>query len=152
MRAALLAAQKPSEIDLDALRASESEGLLSQLIAQRARLQGHVELAAQLGDVRGCVAAEGAITSNLQLVAKLLGQLVQHHDVRHTSLLISPDYLRLRQTLVEALRPYPEAARAVGAALHRLESEAADDITSGSRKPVALVIEHALQELPPPPC
>lgn len=152
-RAAILAAAKPTAIDLDALRTSETEGLLAQLVTQRARLQAHSELAATLGDVRGAVAAEGAITSNLTLVAKLLGQLVQHHDVRHTSILISPDYLRLRATLVAALRPYPEAARAVGAALHAMEAEAATDITARAGK-APLTIEHtppAAQPMPPPP-
>jgi hypothetical protein len=144
MRAAILTAQKPTAIDLEALQASESEGLLSQLVSQRARLQQHVELAASLGDVRGCVAAEGAITSNLALVGKLLGMIVQRHDVRSTSILISSDYLALRAALVAALRPFPAAAAAVGQALHRLEAEAARDITERAGKPVAAapMIEH----------
>lgn len=152
MRAAILTAQKPSAVDLEALQASESEGLLSQLVAQRARLQQHAELALELGDIRGCVSVESAVTANLTLVAKLVGRLVQHHDVRHTSILISPDYLKLRATLVKALQPYPDAARAVGQALHLMESEAATDITARAR-PAPLVIEHAPQPLsPPPPC
>ena len=44
IRAAILAAQKPSEVDLEALQASESAGLLAQLV-QRARLQQQGELA-----------------------------------------------------------------------------------------------------------
>lgn len=164
LRAALLAAQKPTEIDLDALRVSESEGLLSQLVAQRARLQSHGELALDLGDVRGCVAVEGAITNNLALVGKLLGMLATHHNVTHTSILISSDYLRLRATLLAALRPFPDAARAVGAALHAIEAEAAQDITARAGKPPVL-IEHAPSQhqcdapaappprpIPPPPC
>jgi hypothetical protein len=134
-RAAILAARKPTEIDLEALRVSESEGLLCQLVAQRARLQTHAELAAELGDVRGAVSAESGITANLQLVAKLLGQLVTHHSVTSTSILISADYLVLRAAIVTALRPFPDAARAVGAALHRLESEAATDITRRAQEP-----------------
>lgn len=162
-RAAILAAQKPTAIDLDALRASESEGLLAQLVTQRARLQGHAELAASLGDVRGAVSAEGAITSNLALVGRLLGQLVQVHDVRHTSILISADYIRLRSAIVAALRPFPEAARAVGAALHALEADAARDITAAAgraAKSAPALIEHEatapvparVRPLPPPPC
>lgn len=133
VRAAILTAQKPSAIDLEALQASESEGLLSQLVMQRARLQGHSEMALDLGDVRAAVAVEGAITSNLTLVAKLLGQLVQHHEVKRTSILVSADYLQLRATIVSAVRPYPEAARTVAAALHALETEAASDIMAASR-------------------
>jgi hypothetical protein len=153
-RAALLSAQRPTDVDLDALRTSESEGLLSQLVAQRARLQQSAELALELGDVRASVAAEGAITGNLALVGKLLGQLVQRYDVRHSSVLLSPDYVKLRATLIAALKPFPEAGRAVAAALYALESDAAKDITDAARKPEPAVIEHvpaADRPLPPPP-
>ena len=101
--AALLAAQKPSEIDLEALEASESEGLLAQLVAQRARLQSFAEMAAELGDVKAAVAVERTVQGNLELVAKLLGQLVQRHEVRSTSILVSHDYIELRSVLVKAL-------------------------------------------------
>lgn len=127
-RAAILAAQKPTEIDLEALERSEAEGILSQLVAQRARLQQHTEMAMDIGDVRAAVAVERAITSNLELVARLLGQLVQHHEVRSTSILISADYISLRHAIIAALKPYPEASRAVGAALARLEQAAAKEI------------------------
>jgi len=137
-RAAILTALRPSEVDLEALQRSESEGILAQLVAQRARLQQHGEIALEQGDVRAAVAVEGAITSNLTLVAKLLGQLVQHHEVRSTSILISADYIALRSAIVRALEPYPEAARAVGRALAELETAAAKDITA---KP-PFVIEH----------
>jgi hypothetical protein len=139
MAAAILAAQKPSEVDLEQLQRSESEGLLAQLVTQRARLQQHSDMALELGDVRSAVATERVIVSNLELVAKLLGQLVQRHEVTRTSILLSPDYLALRSALVAALRPFPEAAKAVGAALHALESQAAQDI---SERKTPLVIEH----------
>ena len=151
MRAALLAARKPSDIDLDALRESEQAGLLASLVHQRARLQTHVELAAAQGDPKAAIAGEGAITSNLTLVAKLLGQLVQVHDVRHTSILISSDYLVLRQAIVTALKPFPAAASAVGAALAHLEQAAATEITDAAAKrqraPAGL-IEHDASERP----
>ena len=87
MRAAILTAQKPTEIDLEALQASEQEGLLSQLVHQRARLQQHVATAIDFADIKAAISAEGAITANLALVGKLLGMIVQRHDVRSTSLL-----------------------------------------------------------------
>jgi len=148
MRAAILAAQQPQAVDLEQLQRSENEGLLAQLVSQRARLQLTVEQAQSLGDTSGVVRAERAITQNLELVAKLLGQLVQHHQVTHASVLVSPDYLKLRQVLTEALRPFPPAALAVGKALHQLEAEAARDIeqraTDGKRP---LVIEHDAGEV-----
>lgn len=153
-RAGILAARAPSEIDLDALRADESAGLLSQLVTQRARLLSHGDEAAKIGDIKACVAVENAITGNLSLVGKLLGQLVNVHDVRTTNLMVSPDYLKMRAALVNALRPFPEAARAVAAVIHRLESDAALDITAASDRAkgraVPLVIEHQAT-LPAPP-
>ena len=78
--------------------------------------------------MKAAVAVERAITDNLNLVSKLLGMIVQRHDVRTTSILVSADYLKLRAVIVAALRPYPDAARAVGAALADIEAEAAQAI------------------------
>ena len=114
-RAAILTALRPSEIDLEALQRDESEGLLSQLIGQRARLQTYVETALAERDTKAAVAVERSVTANLELTAKLLGQLVTHHEVRSTNVLVSADYLQLRQAIVTALQPFPEAARAIRA-------------------------------------
>jgi hypothetical protein len=142
IRAAILANRPASEIDLARLQVTESEGILTQLVMQRARLQAAVEQALEVGNTAD-VCREQRITANLELVAKLLGQLVQHHTVEHRNVLVTESYLRLRSTLIEALRPFPEAARAVGAALHRLESEAAADIRArAANGKVPLVIEH----------
>lgn len=149
-RAALATAMQPTAIDLEQLRTTESENLLSSLVTQRARLAGYGELAAELGDINAATRVEGAILANLQTVGKLLQQFVQVHDVRHSSILISPDYLALRTCLVDTLRAYPDAAVAVARALHKLESDAAQDITARAHKPVPavpLMIEHD----PPPP-
>jgi hypothetical protein len=146
MRAAILAAQKPAAVDLEALTRSEEEGLLAQLVSQRARLQIAAEQAQGLGDTSGTVRAERAITQNLELVAKLLGQLVQHHQVTHASVLVSPDYLRLRQVLIDTLRPFPAAVLAVGKALAALETTAAEEIraraSAKANGKAPLVIEH----------
>jgi hypothetical protein len=143
LRAAILVAQKPSEVDLEQLRRSESEGLLGQLVSQRARLQRHSELALEVGNLGDAVRTEKAITSNLELVAKLLGTLVTHHNITHTNVLISADYLALRQAMLTALRPFPEAARAVSDALHQLETAAAKDIrTRAENGKAPLLIEH----------
>jgi len=153
-RAAILAQRKPTEIDLDALRASESESLLAQLVAQRARLQSNAEFASGFGDVRAAVSAEAAITTNLALVGKLLGQLVNLHDVRHTSILVSADYIKLRTAIVHALAPFPEARAAVARVLAALEAESAKDITDAVKRTKApLLIEHEPSPpriIPPP--
>jgi hypothetical protein len=147
MRAAIMTAQKPTSVDLEALQISESEGLLSQLIAQRARLQAHSDQALELGDTRAATAAERAILANLELVGRLLGTLVVRHEVKRTSILISADYLELRSTLLATLRRFPEAAKAVGAALHELETRAADEIKAAAvkRPPMIEAVAGAVQ-------
>ena len=127
--AALLVAQHPSDIDLEALERSESEGLLASLIAQRGRLHLLSEMAFEEGEVHAAVGVERAITSSLELTSKLLGMLVQRTHSTSTSILISADYLALRSAIVTALKPYPNACVAVGRALAELELSAAKDIT-----------------------
>jgi hypothetical protein len=153
-RAALLTASQPTAIDLEQLRTSESEGLLASLVAQRARLAGYGEVAAELGDLNAATRVEGAILANLGMVGKLLQQFVTVHDVRHSSILISPDYLALRTCLVDTLRSFPDAAVAVARALHKLETEAAETITARATRPpkpaAPVLIEHQPTAPPPP--
>lgn len=87
------------------------------------------EMAFEEGEVHAATGIERAITSSLELTSKLLGMIVNQHHTTHTSILISSDYLTLRAAIVRALRPYPEAAQAVGSALAELEVAAAKDIT-----------------------
>jgi hypothetical protein len=141
-RAALATALKPTAVDLDALRESEGSSLLGQLLAQRANLQVIGQTAFEAKQYAAAVSAERAVTDNLDLLSRVLGLIITKHETRSTHLLIHPDYLALRSTLVEALRPFPEAAAAVGKALHALESKAADDITKANGK----LIEHRPEE------
>lgn len=135
--AALLTALKPSEIDLEALERSESQGLLGELVEQRAKLRQFSEMAAELGNINAAVSAEKGITAALELTSKLLGMLVTRHELRSTSLLISADYIEMRSAILAALRPFPEASRAVAAALAKIEVRAADEITKAG-KPLLL--------------
>jgi len=137
VRAALAVAMAPSKIDLAALQESESQGLLASLVAQRARLQVTAGMAMDMQDLKTVVSCESAITGALALTAKVLGLIVQKHETRSTSILISADYLAMRAAIVAALRPFPTAARAVGEALAKLEVDAAKDIAERSAgKPV----------------
>jgi hypothetical protein len=102
------------------------------LITQWQRLHALASMAAELDNVRGSIAAERAITQNLQLVSQLLGMLVTRHEIRSTSLLISGDYLQLRAALVDALKPFPEASKAAAAALAKIE--VAEEIKAGSHR------------------
>ena len=137
LKAALLAAVHPTEVDLEQLQRSESEGLLANLVAQRARLQMLSEMAFEAHEVNAAVSVERSITASLELTSKLLGMLITRTHTTSTSILISSDYLALRQAIVTALRPHPEAAAAVGRALAELELAAAQTITE-SKAPLLL--------------
>jgi hypothetical protein len=137
--AALATAMKPSAVDLEALQRSEGESLLGQLLAQRATLQTYGQTAFEAKNYQAAISAERGVTANLDLLSKVLGLIITKHEVRSTSLLISPDYLALRHALVEALRPFPDAMAAVGKALHELESKAAADIRAKANGGSALI-------------
>jgi hypothetical protein len=154
VQAAALATQlKPEAIDLEQLQRTEGESLLGQLLAQRATLQTIGQAAFEAKQFQAAIGAERAVTANLDLLSKVLGLIITKHEVRSTSLLISPDYLALRHALVEALKPYPEAMAAVGKALHELEAKAAADIKAkangASRSSGAILIEHQPEEASP---
>lgn len=158
MRAAVQHALHPEAVDLDKLKVSEGENLLHHLVHQRARLANHIELAAAIGDPGAAIRGEAAITNNLQLVSKLLGVLVNVHETRHQHILTHPDYLRLREVLLKALAPFPEARIAVGRALAGIETQAADEITEAAGRAPVMIEATAIPPCPvppppePPPC
>ena len=121
LMASLLATATPTEIDLEKLKETESEGLLQHLVAQRARLYQRADEAQSLGDLRAANQSEQALTNNLALTAKLLGELVSHSTVTTNTLIISAEYVELRSALVRALLPYPDARRAVSKVLRGIE-------------------------------
>ena len=125
LKAALLAQSLKPEVDLEALRVTESEGLLVHLAAQRARLLLWQDAAASSEQFQVASAISAQIHRNLELVGKLLGELTQHHRVTSVSMMVSPEYLELRAALLRALQPFPDARAAVVDAIHRLETKVA---------------------------
>lgn len=126
LRAALLKAVRPSEIDLEQLKHSESEGLLQHLVAQRARLYALSDQAEGVGDIRAAAAVQGRLISNLELTAKLLGELRTASATVVTNILVSEEYHTLRSALILALKPYTEARQAVARVLQSIEAKAAE--------------------------
>ena len=98
-------AARPSEIDLDALKRSESEALLGSLIAQRARLQLISEMCFEAKELGAAIACERAITSSLETTSKLLGMLVT------STTATSADQLRLFPLAVDDRRGAAQAPR-----------------------------------------
>jgi hypothetical protein len=137
LKAAIILATKPSEIDLEELRKREGENLLASLIEQRARLLMLSQACFEAGELHAAVSVEKAITASLELTSKLVGMLVTRHSVTHSTLLISADYITLRSTIMQALRSHPAAAMDVARALAELEAAVAQDMAD-SKTPLLL--------------
>ena len=112
-------------VDLEKLKTEESEGLLQSLAQQRARLLIMQDQAMEDSNAQSVASLAGQIHRNLELVGRYLGELAQH--TRHTvvNVLVSAEYLQLRNALIRALAPFPDAKRAVAATLAEIEGNAA---------------------------
>jgi transposase-like protein len=134
LKASLLAGPD-CDLDLDRLKATESQSLLANLVAVRHRLFAALDMAEEMTDGFLLTRVTSQLHTNLELTGKLLGELgIGHTNV--TNILIMPQYVEMRTELVRALRPFPEAAQAVAAVLHAIETKAAADIaaTDAGRK------------------
>jgi hypothetical protein len=123
LQAALLAAGRPTNIDLEELRKSESEGLLQHLVAQRGRLYALLDTCEDFGDVRAAATVHDKIISNLSLTARLLGEIATASVSVQTNLIVTPEYLHLRQALLQALQPFKGARQAVVNCLKTIETQ-----------------------------
>jgi hypothetical protein len=132
LRAKLLAGPD-LDIDLDELRETESQSLLMHLVSLRHRLFGHLDLAEENGDCFSAHRTVSQIHTNLELTAKLLGELGFGHSVTVNNLLVHPSYIEMRMALVDVLRGFPEAAKAVAVVLHSIESSAVEEIAEGPK-------------------
>lgn len=89
----------------------------------------------EAGAVGPVVQLSNVIHRNIELTGKYLGLFAQHHVSSQVNIMISEDYLRLRQSLTMALRPFPEARRAVAEELHRIEGQIAQKMLEQAGKP-----------------
>jgi hypothetical protein len=132
LRAALIVGPD-LDIDLNKLRETESQSLLANLVNLRGRLFSSLDVAEECRDGNMLARVAGQLHNNLELTGKLLGDLSSGHS-NVTNILIAPQYVELRIGLVDALAPFPEAARAVAYVLHQIESKAAADIAADTRE------------------
>jgi len=112
-------------VDLEALRKSESEGLLTTLIWQKADLLVEMDKARENMDPIAVSRFHDLLLKNTQTIAKLVGELASHTRTITNNFLIAPEYLQLRHAITTALGPFPEAAKAVSRALQALEKSPA---------------------------
>ena len=143
MRAAL--ATKLLQREGDTLL-EEGAGVTEALKAIRGPLFGLFLAAVDTGDSKAAVALAGRLHENLALVAKLTGELVPHAGTSITTILLSPDFQRLRGELVGVLAHYPEAQAEVTAVFRRAGLRAATEMDASPAKSIEAVsfeAEHA---------
>jgi hypothetical protein len=107
--AKLVMAQQAEEV-------AEADELLDQVRDLQARTLAILEAAEGSSQHRTALSAIREARSNLELLAKLLGEL---DDRPQINLLVSAEWLELRAVIVTALDPHPDAR---GAVLRALES------------------------------
>lgn len=130
---------RDSKIDLETLKRNEGESLLHNLLAERARLTRIADLCELTGNHKDSVAASTAIVRTIELGAKYIGQLRVGNTTitNNVSFLLSPDWVSLRAAIVTALRPFPDAQRAV------IEAVGQHEATRGIE-----INRHHVRELP----
>jgi hypothetical protein len=96
----------------------EADSLLAQVGDLQRRALAILDKAEEAGELRTALSAIKEARGNLELLAKLLGELDERPVV---NLNISPEWLELRAVIVGALEPHPEALSAVVGALEGAE-------------------------------
>ena len=114
--------------DIGSVVLEEGASTIEQLKAVRAPLFSRYLAAVDTGDDRAVSALAGRLHESLQISAKLAGELVPAISTQIQNIMLSPDYIRLRGDLLAALRPFPEAARAVADVFRRAGERAAAEM------------------------
>jgi hypothetical protein len=110
---------------LEQLRIEESDNLLKNLAMQRARLLLAQDKAIEKHSLMAISYLSAQIHKNLELVGRYLGEFAKHTVQTNISILVQPEYLKLRTALLQALADFPEARWAVANVLHSIEGAAA---------------------------
>lgn len=137
LHAQLMTRGRLTAADLENLRVTESEGVLQHLVAVRARLYGLMDCAEQMDDYKGAAVISGHILRNLEVTAKLLGDLHTGSVTVTNNLLVMPEFHALRTTIMQALRHHPEARTDVVRALQHFESPDLPSVESDAERDAA---------------
>jgi hypothetical protein len=97
-----------------AAEVARADDLLSQVNDLHLRTLNVLGIAETTGELRVALSAISQARGNMELLAKLLGEL---DDRAQVNVLISPEWLKLRAVIVTALESHPDALRAVVSAL-----------------------------------
>lgn len=98
---------------------THADDLLMQVRDLQARALVILDSAEASGDLRTALAAIREARGNLELLARLMGEL---NDQATVNVIISPEWQRVRAVIIAALAPYPDARLAVTSDLLTIEA------------------------------
>ena len=101
----------------EAEEVAQADDLLAQVRDLQSRAYGILDKAEGAGDLRTALGAIREARGNLELVAKLLGELDERPVI---NLAISSEWLEIRAVIVQALEPHPGARESVLRALEEV--------------------------------
>jgi hypothetical protein len=110
--AKLVMAEKAKEV-------AQADSLLDQVRDLQGRALAILDQAEMSGDLRTALGAIREARGNLELLAKLLGEI---SDAPQVNLNVSPEWLQIRAVIVTALDSHPEAKNSVLSALDGVDS------------------------------
>ena len=99
-----------------AVTVAHADDLLSQVRDLQTRALSILKKAEETGDLRTALGAIREARGNLELLAKLLGEIQQQAPV--VNIVMSPEWIQMRTTILQALEPYLDARLAVVEALN----------------------------------
>ena len=102
----------------EAEEAAKADELLDQVRSLQTHALGILERAEKAGELRTALAAISQARGNLELLGKLAGELDERPVV---NVLLSPQWVTIRTSMLKALSAYPEARAAVAESLTELE-------------------------------
>jgi hypothetical protein len=102
----------------EAEEVAQADGLLEQVRDLQVRALDILDQAEEAGELRTALSAIREARGNLELLAKLLGELDERPV---TNVLVSAEWVTVRTAMMEALGRYPEARVAVAERLAELE-------------------------------
>jgi len=105
----------------EAEETAHADDLLAQVKALRSKAMALLMTAERAGDLRTALRGVAEARACIELLAEMSQKLDRRPVV---NLLLAPEWLAVRSTLIRTLEPYPEARRAVVASLVHLEAPA----------------------------
>jgi len=144
LHAQLMTRGRMTPVELENLKVTESEGVLQHLVAVRSRLYVQMDAAESQDDYKAAASVATAIHKNLEITAKLLGDLRTGTVNVTNNLLVMPEFHALRTSILHALRGHPEARADVVRALQHFQSpDLPSAETPEEREAAAPVLEKA---------